>query len=143
MKHFNVKTSEVDIGPCETNVTEIQSIHQSFLKMSDNILAAYEEMASMNEELEASYSENEDLIKKIEGLLDTPQTFYSTHDSEEMLCQLFKVMVPMLHQTDFGLVSVIKDNKLHFIESTGIDLDTMNSMIIRASKHLNMKKIVF
>lgn len=143
MKAFNVKTSEADLGQCESEISEVVSIHNSFLKMSDNILASYEEMASMNEELEASYSENEELIEKIEGLLDTPQTFYSTHDSEEMLCQLFKVMLPMLHRTDFGLVSVIRENRLHFIESTGIELDTINSMIIPASKHLNMKKIVF
>ena len=143
MKDFNVKTSEVDIGQFDSQISEIQSMHNSFVKMSDNILASYEEMASMNEELEASYSENEALIEKIERLLETPQTFYSTHDSQEMLCQLFKVMLPMLNRTDFGMVSVIRDHQLHFIESSGIDLDTINSMKIPASKHLDMEKIVF
>ena len=143
MKDFNVKTSEVDMGQCESQISEIVSMHNSFVKMSDDILASYEEMASMNEELEASYSENEELIEKIERLLETPQTFYSTHDSQEMLCQLFKVMLPMLNKTDFGLVSVIRDQQLHFIESSGIDLETINSMTIPATKHLNMDKILF
>ncbi len=143
MKGFNVKTSEVDIGQCESEISEVVSIHNSFVKMSDDILSSYEEMASMNEELEASYSENEALIEKIEGLLDTPQTFYATHSSEEMLCQLFKVMSPMIHETDLGLVSVKRDNRLHFIESTGIDLDTINSMIIPVSNLVDMKKIAF
>ena len=143
MKKFNVKNSELDLGQCESEISEVASIHKSFVKMSDDVQASYEEMASMNEELEAAYSENEELIEKIENLLDAPQTFYASHDSEEMLCQLFKVMTPMLHQTDFGMVSVIKDDSLHFIESTGIDLETINSMEIQAWKLLDMKKIVF
>ncbi len=143
MKTFNLSSQEENENKSESDVVEIQSMSKSFYTMCKNARDSYEEIEIMNEELEDSYLENQSLIDKMEVFLDIPQSLFSYNDMSELLSFCYKKLVNIINKTDCSLVSILRNQKLVFINGEGVDLKEINKLNLDSQKYLTKKKLLY
>lgn len=143
MKTFDVRTSEGLKNDTDSDIVEIQSISKSFNNMCSKTRDSYEEIETMNKELELSYSENQSLIDKIESFLEIPQVMFSTRDMNELLSFCYKKLLSIVSDVDCSLLGVNREEKIEFLSGSGIDYEKLNSLNVNAQKYINKKKILF
>ena len=111
---------------------------KSELEASYQQLEAYnEEVLKLNQNLEAAYQERDDLVKKLEKLIDLTArlTRESLTDIEEFLSQLLHSAFEIIEEADYGTVFALGEENIEFIDAIGHDLEMLQS--------LNLKNDIF
>jgi len=133
--NFHLSENKTDPVQVTTEVEEIQLLADNFVRMREEILSAYEQTTAMNEELEASYMENQALIGKMETLIDVPDYMLYINDIENFLIRSFERLLILVEGYDFGFVSMIEKGIYRYLDFRGINREVMNHLRLRAENY--------
>ncbi|HPR97606.1 MAG TPA: HD-GYP domain-containing protein [Thermotogota bacterium] len=126
------RTKPVEVN---TDVEEIQMLSLNFLRMREEILSAYEQTTAMNEELTASYHENQILIGKMETMIDVPDYVLYLNDIEPFLVRSFERLQLLVKGYDFGFVSVIENGLYRYLDFRGLEREKMNRLKLKVEDY--------
>ncbi|HPE69187.1 MAG TPA: HD-GYP domain-containing protein [Thermotogota bacterium] len=112
----------------ESRIVEVHQMWESFRWMEDEITQSFEELQAMNQELEATYQENQQLLSKMESLLQATIVFADEPDLDFFLSHVFERVFELVPEADYGLITLVEDNKVRFLNGVGHDLALLNSL---------------
>ncbi len=131
VQNFHLNGLQKAPEPVDSEVEEIRAISDNFMKMREEIIGAYEETTAMNEELEASFLENQTLLEKMEVLIDVPDYVLYLNDIEKFLLRSFERLILLTGDYDFGYVAIIEDGIYKYLEFNGFDVEQMNRLQLK------------
>lgn len=139
---FHLTGQTVVPEPVRTDILEIHAISNAFSKMKNEIQSSYEEMTAMNEELEAAYLENQDLLSRLETLINVPDYLLYLDDIERFLVRSFERILTLSSDIDFAYVLVIDEGLYKFLDSRGFETEQLNKLKLIAGKFKHEKAVV-
>ncbi|HPJ89045.1 MAG TPA: HD domain-containing protein [Thermotogota bacterium] len=140
MKGFNVKKTDYQIEEVQSDVFELQSIHDSFKVMKDEIVNAYDEMNAMNEELEDAYMENQNLMGKVDNLINLPDFLNYINDIETFILKSFEKIYSLIGDVDYAFAAIFEDDSYRYLDFKGLDIDLMTRLHLPIAKYAETKK---
>lgn len=143
MKHFDLSVPRMEQEGLKIDVSEIQSMSESFSQMCQKAQDSYEEVQAINKELEESYSLNQALIDKMEAFLDVPESLFSNNDMNDLLALSYRKLRQIISDADCSLVALNHDEKLTFIDGEGIDFAQLNRLNLNPQKYSRKRMILF
>ena len=104
------------------------------LEASYQQLEAYNnEILELNENLEAAYQERDDLVKKLEKVIDLTSelTRGGLTNTKEFLSQLLHSAFEIIEEADYGTVFSLGDEHIEFIDTIGHDIEALNNLELK------------
>jgi HD-GYP domain-containing protein (c-di-GMP phosphodiesterase class II) len=128
VQNFQLDDFSVNPEDINSDIKEIDAISKAFLKMRDDIINSYEELSAMNQEIEATYMENQNLLKKVEAFLNMPDYLLYLNNTERFLLRSFERILSLVDGMDLGYVAFYDEGEYKFLDFVGIDMELINSI---------------
>lgn len=114
-----------------------ESIFKEKIEEKNEILAANnEEIMAMNEELKDSYQKLDKLTNNIENIIELISRIKVGQSEEDFLSMLLNNAFALIPEADYGLIFLINNEKVKFLESIGHDLEKIKEF------NINQKNII-
>ena len=120
-------------------ITEQRAAKNRIKEQKEELEASYQQLEAYNKEilelnhnLEGAYQERDDLVKKLEKLIDLTAelTRESLTDNREFLSQLLHSAFEIIDEVDYGSVYSFGEEYIEFIDAIGHDLETLRDLRI-------------
>ncbi|HOO76220.1 MAG TPA: HD domain-containing phosphohydrolase, partial [Tepiditoga sp.] len=125
-----------------SDITEVKNAYTKINEQNQILESSLSQIKASNEELESLYTENQDLITKIENIIYIMESVFKYENIDDFLKVIFNKIFDFIPEADYGSLWKLNGDSIFYLETKGHDKEKLNSAGLKAENFFIEKEII-